>query len=61
MDIILHDDVRLNLNYLNIIHIDIDLLTSNGLIIESRYYDFTDNTCIVIIFNCISHSMMTSD
>ena len=29
--------------------IDINVLTSNGLIIESRYYDFTDNTCIVII------------
>ena len=51
MDIKLHDDVRLNLNDLNYtIHKDIDLLISNGLIIESRYYEFTDNTCIVIIF-----------
>ena len=28
---------------------DIDLLTSNGLIIYSRYYDFDDTTCIVNI------------
>ena len=28
---------------------DIDLLTSNGLIIKSRYYDFKDTTCIVNI------------
>ena len=31
------------------IHINIDLLTSNGLIIKSRYHDFNDNVCIVII------------
>ena len=31
------------------IHIGIDLLTSNGLIIKSRHYDFNDTTCIVII------------
>ena len=31
------------------IHMDIDLLTSNGLVIKSRYYDFNDNICIVII------------
>ena len=31
------------------IHLDIDLLTSNGLIIKCRYYDFNDNICIVII------------
>ena len=31
------------------IHMDIDLLTSNGLIIKSRYYDLNDNTCIVTI------------
>ena len=29
------------------IHIEIDLLTSNGFIIESCYYDFKDNACIV--------------
>ena len=29
------------------IHMDLDLLTSNGLIIKSRYYDFNDTTCIV--------------
>ena len=29
--------------------IDIYLLTSNGLVIKSRYYDFNDNICIVII------------
>ena len=34
--------------YKHTIHIDIDLLTSNGLIIKCRYYDF-DNICIVII------------
>ena len=31
------------------IHMDIDLLTSNGLVIKCRYYDFNDNICIVII------------
>ena len=31
------------------IYIDIDLLTSNGLISKSGYYDFNENTCIVII------------
>ena len=30
-------------------HIDLDLLTSNGLVIKCRYYDFNDNICIVII------------
>ena len=33
----------------HVIHIDINLLNSNGLIIKSRYYDFSDNICIVII------------
>ena len=31
------------------IHIDIDLLTSNVLIIKSLYNDINDNVCIVII------------
>ena len=42
---------------------DLDLLTSNGLMIESRYYDFHDTTCIVNIsarkqhlwFNMVYH------
>ena len=33
----------------HITQIDIDLLTCNGLIIKSGYYDFDDNTCIVNI------------
>ena len=41
----------------------IDLLSSNGLIINSRYYDFNDSTCIVNIsvykqqlwFNMVYH------
>ena len=41
----------------------LDLITSNGSIIESRYYDFNDNTCIVNIslqkqhlwFNMVYH------
>ena len=37
MDIIPYDDVRLNLKALNSIHMDINILTSNGLIIKSRY------------------------
>ena len=31
------------------IYMEIDLLICNGLIIENRYYDFNDNTCIVNI------------
>ena len=31
------------------IHMNLDLLTSNGLIIKSRYYDFNDTTCILNI------------
>ena len=42
---------------------DLNLLTSNGLFIESRYYDFNDTTCIVNIsawkkhlwFNMVYH------
>ena len=30
-------------------HMDLNLLTSNGLIIKSRYYDLNDTTCIVNI------------
>ena len=30
-------------------HMQIDLLTSNGLIINSRYYVFNDTTCMVSI------------
>ena len=31
------------------IHIDLDLLTSNGLITKRRYYDFNDTACILNI------------
>ena len=50
MVIILHDDVRLNVKPLkHTIQIDLDLLTSNGLIISSCYHDFNDTTHIVNI------------
>ena len=45
--IIHHDDVRSNLKHA--IHMYLDLLTSNGFIIKSCYYDFNDTTCIVNI------------
>ena len=39
----------------------LDLLTTNGLIMKSRYYDFNDTTCIVKIsvkwFNMIYHKL----
>ena len=40
-----HNDVRLNFKHT--IHTELDLLTSNDIIIKSRYYDFNDTTSIV--------------